>query len=558
MNNPLTSLTSKQKWIVYAVIGGVVALLALLAINTIRHQAMIGNLTLSVPSSISGTATIQVQHDGAADINLKLNPGQSTTISLLRGNARVNATAGSIKSVDVVTISGKGASLSVPSGMQRAVQQIGGHSNGCPVIVNGAVYSYMCSAEGPVLSLNSQVISGTLFDSQTFNELHAYKNGLLGFKTATSPSLLYLDPANGSIQTVQLPGAVQNLLNQGQPTLVLPQTPGDSHFALEFDIANSIYVFKDTGDSNPVLIQPKKVQLDDPYRLFSVSLTGDDHTVVYSGRNSEPGEGVTTHESASSSLPFNYIFDYDTAGTLAKTLTIPQTVTAHSMYKLVNGFYAAFEQGGEMTFYYDTGSSLKQVYTIADAASWTIVQDKLYVQASGTLYEFTPGSGGLFGLHGVFSSSGMTVSQVFATPLGLVMTAFAGSGTNTPLNVYQVLNTAQQGSKPAPIQQQRNINYKNLSALTDIGMTSDQVNDMKTHFQEYFSSAKITPSTVTFANVQAADHDPSSDSTVFTIYFSVAFDGAKPISGRVDYTDLVSTRLYFYGSDGSTPVYDSH
>lgn len=101
-----------------------------------------------------------------------------------------------------------------------------------------------------------------------------------------------------------------------------------------------------------------------------------------------------------------------------------------------------------------------------------------------------------------------------------------------------------------------NYTYVGITALTDNGLTQDQVGDLKQALFQYFQSTKKNVQDVTFSNVTPPIPHPNDplapDVTTFTVSFANETYNAKLAT-----TNISTARLYLYDTKTSSLVYDS-
>lgn len=95
------------------------------------------------------------------------------------------------------------------------------------------------------------------------------------------------------------------------------------------------------------------------------------------------------------------------------------------------------------------------------------------------------------------------------------------------------------------------------SALINHGVTSQQLNNLKLAFFNFFQSKHLEVRGLVLSNVVKSPHDPNSATTVDTISFIVTLDNKTIYNGRIDYSNLSTIRLYLYDNNNGALVYDS-
>lgn len=533
-----------------------VAVLILIIILLSRSEPT-GTLELRAANSTPDNAdvTVQVKTEEEAQ-TLTLRPGQTTEIQIKTGTVQVTGSAGTLKAVDIVEIEDSSTTeLTTPVGENRAIEQIGANAKICPALVGDRVYSYNCQGAGVVVR-HASTGDTALFGGQSFSSLKPVKDGLIGFFANDTSVLQYLDLTNESINEVQLPDNIQAILSGELPFITTTDNPDSSRFALMFTQANKVYLLDDLSDQQPAELEiGAGVSLSGDGRATTFSFEGDG-LVIYAGNVADSHDGTdnTGHSKHSPELP-SYLFEYDLAGKLVNTINLPEEFTAQGMYKLIDGYYVA-EWANAFNFYHYRDGRLSLIYNLFGVANWAVSHGKAYIQEGGTLYEFAPTENGLFSLHGLFSSPDLRVSRVFATIKGVVFTGFAGTSTNAPLNVYQLLDTkAEPGAAPAGIVQ-RNITYTGLDDLLQYGITAAQLEALRTVFGEYLVSNDSPAGQITISDIRPVPHDRFSSSTTDTVNFNATI-GNQTVRAKMEYSNLTNIRLFLHNPSNNEQLYDS-
>lgn len=546
----------KRKYIIL----GVAVLVALILLMVFRSVTGSGTIEISAPAKTPDNkeviVEVQSQGDQEPMQSFKLRPGESRGVRVKNGFYRVNGSVGNLKSVDVVRVKGASTTtLETPTGEQRAVKQLASNAIYCPAIFGDKPYSYICNGEGAILKHDSVLGVGDafMFDAATFNNLEQVKNGLLGYYSVKNPDqLLYIEPHNASIQPVSLPAAVQQKIKLERPVIISQKEVGSSRFLLVFSDTNHIYLFQDVTDKNPKEIKlDKGLKLSDRSRGYSITFEGG-RIVIYAGANEEAGEGTVGAEVKAADVPI-YLFEYDTAGKQVLSTELPRGMEVNSFHKLTHNFYAVQRPFG-VDFYHHKDNEFSLVYTLQEVSNWAIHRGKLFVQAGGTLYEFVPREGGEFSLQSRFTSSDFSVSELYTSPRGLLFTAFAGNDENSPLNIYELLDTKQEGNKPALRTQP---SFQGLDPMLYYGLTEEQLNNLKAAFQAYADSSNITLTGVSATNVAVVPRNPDVDNPVDVITFEANVNDVKFLKAKIEYSDLTSIRLYLFDKMTGAQIFDS-
>lgn len=98
--------------------------------------------------------------------------------------------------------------------------------------------------------------------------------------------------------------------------------------------------------------------------------------------------------------------------------------------------------------------------------------------------------------------------------------------------------------------------YLGFSKLLDYGVTTSQLEGVKTGFYSYSQVNKlgIDEVSIDVASIKAGDYDPTVD-TKQTLTFNVQFDRKTKYDAQVDYSGLHIVRLYL--RSGNKQIYDS-
>jgi hypothetical protein len=546
----------KKRYIIIALV--VVLVISGLVLFLSRRGT--GLLEVTAPNETPGNAVVNVtvEIDKQEPETFELRAGQSKTLRLKAGTVAVRGSAEDLKAVDVVEVkSSETSKVTTPSGSQHSINLLGNQAKFCPLIVGETVFSYNCNPGGSgQIIRHASPSNQPLFGGQSFVALEPHKNGLLGFLTTELTTLRYIDPTAQTIPTLALPAAVRQLLYQEFPTLVTPDQPGSSRFALIFAQANKIYLFGDTNDQNPLDLDiGQRAKLNDEGRVFSGSFSGDQF-ILYLGANEDPHDNEEVEpegDHVDQSTIKTQVNEYDPAGEPSGQIDLPDGFSAAGLYKLSASYYLANWRDGGAFYYYQDGK-LNEVYKFNDIARWAIQGGKAYFEEGGSLFEFVPASGGLFGLHSVFSSSELRLSGVYETTKGIVFTAFVKTVESEPLNIYQLSDKLASSDENLPgVAAPSKIAYVGLDNLLDNGVTSQQVDALKIALDNYASGKKIQQ--ISIVNVTPVPRDRSSASRVFLIDFVVSAD--RTMMARMEFFDLSSIRLYLTNPTSGSQIYDS-
>lgn len=416
-----------------------------------------GWIEISAPATTQNNTpvTVGMFREGQVDpTSFELKPGERKKLFLRTGTMRIDGAAGTIKSIDIVSIKRfSTVKITTPHGEQRANHKLGSDATSCPFkAASGAAFSYNCHGDGPVYrheKLNSLVLDSRtpLFDNAQFFVLRPIQNGLLGFLSTDeqidySGLLRYLDPTNNTQQTVPLPDTVKQLLATERPDILTSDDINNPRFAFFFRTSNTIYFFKNIGDMDPALLQlPESAKSTGPLKLMTAQVIGD-HVVVYSGKTDAGDEEEAEIEQAEKANYESFIHEFDQAGKLTDSLKLDEDFLATGVRKMTGGFYAVEENLG-VSFYYRDGDSFKSVFQMPDATTPIVVGDKVYTVANHALFVFEPLENGLFNLQSLYSSEDIALAELFTSATGLLFTANSNRQTPSPLDMFELLDTKQ-------------------------------------------------------------------------------------------------------------------
>jgi hypothetical protein len=556
----------------YVIIAAIL-ILVLVGVSLLLNRSGTGVLEITAPESTPSNAAVAVRilRDGKEEKTLVLKPGQTQEIRIKKGIVRVDGQADTLKSVDIVEVKGFSTTkLTTPTGEQRAITQLASDSQDCPAIVGDNVFSYGCEGEGTIVRHDSQALGNslntTLFDGLSFSNLKPVKDGLVGFyATAGSPTVLvHVNLATQTLRDIQLPEAVAAFL-EDQPEIAVSTGAESSRFALLFTQKDKIFVFDDADDTTPTEIKPgKDVSINQGGRRVSASFDGDTF-ILYAGVSTDGGEGEVAPPAKEDEDPKleAYLFEYDKTGKLTKSLTLPNDLEAQGVYRLGSGFYAADQPYG-FGFFRSEDDELQHVYTITEMGSWTIANNRAYVEAEGTLYEFKPGKNGLFSMRSLYSSPTLTVSSLYNAPSGVIFTGLPDDSKDAPLNIYQLTDKKEKSSST---NNQNNTDqtdtsrtepaYTGFNELLYYGVSSFQVANMRFALSNYAATAPAPISAIRITDVVPQQHDRFSESTITVVNFlAILNDREIFLNGKLEIHDLSTIRVYLFAEDG-TQVYDS-
>ncbi|MET0779327.1 MAG: hypothetical protein ABWY71_00680, partial [Candidatus Saccharimonadales bacterium] len=146
-----------------------------------------------------------------------------------------------------------------------------------------------------------------------------------------------------------------------------------------------------------------------------------------------------------------------------------------------------------------------------------------------------------------------TVSEIFDSPIGLIFTAFASTSSTAAFNVYQLLPGA---AGAAAIETE--LTYAGLDGIMQYGLSGSQLSTLKFEFARFAARADMKNfKGVTASNIVVADHDRNSASTTDTMTFRATINDTVPFDAKIEYSGLMSVRLYLTNPQTGAAVFDS-
>jgi Flp pilus assembly protein CpaB len=97
----------------------------------------------------------------------------------------------------------------------------------------------------------------------------------------------------------------------------------------------------------------------------------------------------------------------------------------------------------------------------------------------------------------------------------------------------------------------------NANPLTNIGVTSGQLNNFEATLTQYLSSKGLTPSNISFSSIERQPTNPNATVPETEIDFVINLDGVNTYSAKLDSLSLSTIRLYLYNLNSNTLLYDS-
>lgn len=418
-----------------------------------------GTLELSASGKVAdGTSVaIEITQDRTGQpssdpIKLELRAGETKKISLKKGLVRVNASSGNIKSVNVVAIKGMATTkLATPQGEQHAIHKLGSNAQYCPGVTGGNLYSYNCGGDGQVYKHNpidsNMIDTRTVaFERATFSIMQPFQKGAIGIMTAQEDShinlLKFANFETGNLEDIPLPADIARFVNDEFPNLITSPDPSKPYFLLVFTTANKAFLFKNVGDTRPVVLDlPKNAALHDDFGITTFEFYGD-RIITYAGQADDRDIDEAPPQSDETKGYGNNVYEFTLDGKLARTIDLPKDFRSTGAAKVTDNFYT-MEQNTGLEFYHYNGKALKKVYELHDAGDPLVLDGTAYTVVNGTLYSFKGGTEGQFSLQSVFSSAGVRVSRLFKTLDGIVFTGSAARQEQPPLDIFQLLDSGQ-------------------------------------------------------------------------------------------------------------------
>jgi hypothetical protein len=554
-----------QKKYVILIITALALLVGLLIFFDLKGK---GSIALTAPKDTPDNrkVIVEVLHENAEEAQtVELEPGETKSVRVDVGDVRIDSASGDLKAVDVVAVkSFSTTGVKVLDAEQRNIEQLGTSSRGCPVVAKtGAVYSYNCNGESPVMKHVN--VNGSdnqyLFDGKIFSWLEVIDGNLMGFEKDKPDQLLYIDLSTEQIGVVPLSTQLQEYAKASMPTILVDQSSTTGAFALNFGATDLTYIFSSFTDTEPAKVtMPKEIDVKDKHRIVSYTYT-QGRLIFFAGLGGSLDEG-NVEDQANQGEPEldknqkSYMYEYDPKGKLLDRITMPEQVTGQRMYKLPNNFYA-LEQLETMDIYHREGKDMKLIYKMEDVNAWAISGGKVYTNAKGTLYEFATKPDGSFSLHGRFSNKNLRVSEVTDSVKGVILSAFVGKGSGAPLNIYRVLNKGETANVPdqKEIVPARAVSFDGLEALLDYGMSSNQLDTVRTALSRYMSKSQpnVAKTTIKNVNVLGRDRGNPVATAEFDFYLQ---DSSTTLKGKAEYEGLLTVRLYLYDQAGNL-LFDS-
>jgi hypothetical protein len=434
----------------------IVALFLLVAAWFVFTITRSGWLEITTGSTVpKGTlVTVEIIRDGAGDQSDKVTfkAGEPKKIYTRKGTVRVNAEAGNIKSVEVVTVKALSTTkITAPQGELRAIHKLGSNVN-CPNVVNGQLYSYNCYGEGEAyqhnpLDSNKLDTREIMFEGVLFSTMSPLKNGGIITQFSLDHDAVnvvnYANLETNALQSIYRSEEMNKLLRDELPSVVTSPDLEMSSFILVFHRSNKALLFDSPEDTEPVAIKlPKNATLSDNFGLTTFSFF-EDTVVVYAGATDptdiDEGPALTKEELSYK----NNIYEFDLGGNLIKTIDLPKDLYSINTTKVTNQTYILGETDGQVFYRYD-GKNFTKIFNLDDADDPLVMDNKAYLPVKGSLYEFADKAGGQFSLQSVFSSPKVSVIDLYKNKDGILFTATAKRGESpVPLDAYQLLGSTQ-------------------------------------------------------------------------------------------------------------------
>jgi hypothetical protein len=429
----------KRLYIIGGIVFGVMLLLALVSLLMPKG----GTLVITAPKSTAISTTI-TNSDNSVNKTVIIDLATSEKISLKAGSYKVASSSGAQKSIDVLTISeGNTTTLTVSFGAASSATRISADLDECPLVVGSAVFDYNCTNAGFVYQQNDDGTKGILFDSELFDYMVAYRSGMIGLPTDLN--LHFMDPVSQAMQPITLPVELSASEDRDSLTVTTPSNPNLDYFAISLPSRDAIYLYNGVADTSPKKLQlPESNMLSEQNFMNSLYFSGD-RLISYFGAlaHSEEGEAEGEFEGShtEAEAPEGKIVEYDLQGNVRKTITTPVGFEADQLIKLNDSYYAANRIEGIEFFYLNRGK-LESIHTMDEIIKVVQVADKLYVQAEGSIYLFSPGKDGSFSVKSTYNTGASeTLNDIYPGPGYLIFTA-TPNGSEVA-NVYRLeLNTS--------------------------------------------------------------------------------------------------------------------
>lgn len=427
--------------------GGILGIILLLVgLNLLSY----GWVRLSLPDD-APSAEVTITREGEELKKFTLVPGEPRKVFIKRGPIRIDTTAASRKGITVGEVHRlKTTDITVAVGRQLATDKLASATDQCPLLLGGVSFSYNCFGNGPIyrheaIDPNKLEHRTAILDGQEYASPTAYQNGLLAFLNGEGPQLdqlVFINPLAEEVRPITLPG---NIANPGdeQPEIVTSDDPAKPLLLLKYQNTNKLYYLSDINDPKATEIYlPAGFNMEKGDTDFSLQLTNEGLTLYIGPPIETDAVEHTFEEEPQVARGTGTIYRYGLDGRVKDTLTTPEDFVPIKVYSLPDDFYAASTRRG-VAFFHESNRVLTKVHELFNTASPVIANNKVYFQTEGVAYEFAPGKNKTFSLASVFSSNAIEVSEIFATPSGILFTGFAERSDDPPRDAYQLLNRPQ-------------------------------------------------------------------------------------------------------------------
>lgn len=133
----------------------------------------------------------------------------------------------------------------------------------------------------------------------------------------------------------------------------------------------------------------------------------------------------------------------------------------------------------------------------------------------------------------------------------------AQAGTTVSIKKKQVVKTILTLKKTPKLPSVDDIDFKNIDALTDRGLTTSQINTLELDFFQYKTTTQSAIINIGGIQSVTLSQDPSSLYTLFGIIFDVTIDG-KLVHAEINYSGLDTIRLYLRDPTTNAVLFDSY
>lgn len=434
----------------YIIIGAVVVgvILLLVIISNLFNS---GSLEVTSPSTPNNAQiTLKFTYDGGSTETFSMAPSTTRSFNVKTGTVRVDSSVGDLQAVDIIKVNASSTTkLTLKFGTSMTATKIGTDAEYCPYVVGTTLFTYNCQGDGFIYRHDSpDARKIPIMDSGFYGNVHAYANGFLGIPI-TNPNdtsraglqLFFIDPVAQTQTQLTMPSGIPTDNMSDKTRVVTSTDPTKTFFAIVVPEANTLYLFKDITDQNPITIKiPDNKQLTGG-NISSFSFNGDT-LIAYAGHavNADQDEGAADNNASGGQTPSKQksdgkIYEFDLTGKLLKSTGVPDDFETTQVNKIGDNYYTSAQTTG-VDVYYLRDNRLEHIYSLNDASTTLVRDNTLYMVAGQSVFAFTPKQDGLFGLENVYNDSKKRVSRLYSSKDSLLFTAFEGDSTDTPLNIF--------------------------------------------------------------------------------------------------------------------------